>query len=236
MQTQIKGKFYGIGVGPGDPELLTIKGKRVLEEVDFIATPKTKGETASTALNIVAPYIEGKPLIELVMPMTKDKAVLEAAWADGAKTIMEYLEQGKNVAFITLGDASLFSTLMYVFRPVRDAGYEWELVPGITAPSAAAARLGCGLADGTEDLTIMAATTDLAKLEEAIVNHTNTVLMKGAAKWSQIAEILERHGLLAQTAAVERCTMQDERVFTDVKNMPEDLSYFLTAIIRKGSK
>jgi precorrin-2 methylase len=92
------------------------------------------------------------------------------------------------------------------------------------------------LADGTEDLTIMAATTDLAKLEEAIVNHTNTVLMKGAAKWSQIAEILERHGLLAQTAAVERCTMQDERVFTDVKNMPEDLSYFLTAIIRKGSK
>ena len=150
----MKGKFYGIGVGPGDPELLTIKGKRILEEADYIATPKTKGDSESTALHIVSPYIEGKEVIELVLPMTKDPAILEQAWNDGAKCIMEYLDQGKNVAFITLGDPSLFSTFMYVFRPVRAAGYAWEIVPGVTAPSAAAAKLGIGLADGKENIAI----------------------------------------------------------------------------------
>ncbi|MEE0776184.1 MAG: precorrin-2 C(20)-methyltransferase [Bacillota bacterium] len=232
----MKGKFYGIGVGPGDPELMTIKGKRILEEADYIATPKTKGDSESTALHIVSPYIQGKEVIDLVLPMTKDTAILEQAWNDGAKRIMEYLDQGKNVAFITLGDPSLFSTFMYVFRPVRAAGYEWEIVPGINAPSAAAAKLGIGLADGKENIAIMAATTDLEEVERTIANHDNTVLMKGAGKWQSIAEILEREGLTDRTAAVERCTMEGERIFPDIKEMPEDLSYFLTAIVRKGLK
>ena len=229
-----KGKFYGIGVGPGDPELLTLKGRRLLEEADCIAAPKTHGEAGSTALPLVEQFIAGKPLLELVLPMTHDKRQLEQAWADSAKAVMERLDAGQNVAFITLGDASLFSTLMYIFRPIKAAGYAWELVPGINAPSAAAARLGIGLADGKEDLAILAATADLAKVESTIASHSNTVLMKGAAKWPAIAEILERQGVLAKTAAVERCTMENERVFTDVSQMPEDLSYFLTAIIRKG--
>lgn len=231
---QKKGKFYGIGVGPGDPELLTLKGKRLLEAADCIATPKTKGEAASTALRIVAQFIEGKPLLELVLPMTHDQERLRQAWEDGAQAVMERLDAGEDVAFITLGDASLFSTLMYIFRPIKAAGYAWELVPGITAPSAAAARLGIGLADGTEDLAILAATADLAKVEQTIANHTNTVLMKGAGHWPAIEEILRRQGVLTKTAAVERCTMENERVFENVADMPEDLSYFLTAIIRKG--
>ena len=230
----MKGKFYGIGVGPGDPELLTIKCKRILEEADYIATPKTKGDSESTALHIVSPYIEGKEVIELVLPMTKDPAILEQAWNDGAKCIMEYLDQGKNVAFITLGDPSLFSTFMYVFRPVRAAGYAWEIVPGVTAPSAAAAKLGIGLADGKENIAILAATTDLENVERTIDNHDNTVLMKGAGKWEAIAEILKKKGLTEKTAAAERCTMEGERLFPDINEMPEDLSYFLTAIIRKG--
>jgi len=228
-----KGKFYGIGVGPGDPELLTLKGRRLLQAADCVATPKTKGEAGSTALGIVAQFIEGKPLLELVLPMTRDQEALRQAWADGAKAVMERLDAGQDVAFITLGDASLFSTLMYIFRPIKEAGYAWELVPGITAPSAAAARLGIGLADGTEDLAILAAATDLAKVERTIANHANTVLMKGAAQWPAIAEILRRQGVLDKTAAVERCGMANERVFNDVSEMPEDLSYFLTAIIRK---
>ncbi|MEG2405648.1 MAG: precorrin-2 C(20)-methyltransferase [Clostridiales bacterium] len=230
----MKGKFYGIGVGPGDPELLTIKGKRILEECDLIATPKTKGDKDSTALNIVSSYTNGKEVLELVLPMTKDEKVLQQSWADGAKKIMDLLDEGKNIAFITLGDPSLFSTFMYVFRPIKEAGYEWEVVPGINAPSATAAKLGTGLSDWKESLVIMAATADLDALEETIKNHDNTVLMKGASKWSDIAMILDKLGLTEKTAAVERCTMEGERVFTDITNMPEDLSYFLTAIIRKG--
>ncbi len=230
----MKGKFYGIGVGPGDPELLTIKGKRIIEECDIVATPKTKGDSDSTALHIVSPYTKGKEILELVLPMTKDEAKLQQAWEDGAEKIMALLDQGKNIAFITLGDPSLFSTFMYVYRPIKEAGYDWEIVPGINAPSATAARLGCGLADGKESLAIMAATTDLSAVEETIKNHDNTVLMKGAGKWPDIDAILEKLGVRDKTAAVERCTMEQERVFANIESMPEDLSYFLTAIIRKG--
>ena len=234
MEHKNKGKFYGIGVGPGDPELLTIKGRRILQEADYIAAPKTKGDSASTALNIVAPYIEGKEIIELVLPMTHNPQILQQAWADGAKRIMEYLEAGKSVAFITLGDPSLFSTFMYVFRPIQAAGYAWEIVPGINAPSAAAAKLGVGLADGKEDIAILAATTDLDKVSQTIDSHANTVLMKGVGKWEAIAAILAEKGLTEKTYAVERCTMENEHVFADITQMPEDLSYFLTAIIRKN--
>lgn len=232
----MKGKFYGIGVGPGDPELLTLKGKRILEEADIIATPKTKGDKESTALHIVSEFIKGKEVLELVLPMTKDHKKLEDAWEDGARRIEELLKEGKNIAFITLGDPSLFSTFMYVFRPIKEAGFDWEVIPGINAPSATAARLGCGLSDWKESLAIMAATTDIAAVEETIKNHDNTVLMKGAGKWQEIAEVLEKLNLTDKTMAVERCTMENERVFTDINNMPEDLSYFLTAIVRKGSK
>lgn len=231
----MKGKFYGVGVGPGDPELLTLKGKRVLSEANLIVTPKTKGDGDSTALRIVAPYIEGKTVIEQVLPMTKDKNILAKAWSDGAAEIMEYLDRGQNVAFITLGDPSLFSTFMYVFRPIRDKGYDWAIVPGISAPSAAAAALGCGLADGNESLAVLAATTDIEKVEETVVNHDNTVLMKGAGKWPDIAAVLKKHGLIKNTVAAEKCTMEDERIFANIEEMPEDLSYFLTAIVRKGS-
>ncbi|MGI5874569.1 MAG: precorrin-2 C(20)-methyltransferase [Bacillota bacterium] len=230
----MKGKFYGIGTGPGDPELLTLKGKRLLEECDIVAAPKTKGEKDSTALRIVAPYIEGKPLLELVLPMTKDRQKLEEAWAKGAEEIKALLDEGKNVAFITLGDPSLFSTFMYVFRPLKDAGYPWEIVPGINAPSATAARLGCGLSDWKESLAVTAATNDLEDLRETILSHDNTVLMKGAGKWSNIAALLEELNLTDKTGAVECCTMPEERAFPDIREMPEDLSYFLTAIIRKG--
>ena len=231
----MKGKFYGVGVGPGDPELLTLKGKRVLEEADYIVTPKTRGDNDSTALKIVASYIAGKPVIEQVLPMTKDPEILAKAWAAGAAEIMDYLDQGKNIAFITLGDPSLFSTFMYVFRPIRGKGYDWEIVPGINAPSAAAARLGCGLADGNETLAIMAATTDIRAVEETVVANDNVVLMKGAGKWQDIAAVLKKHGLSEKTVAAEKCTMAEERVFPDIENMPEDLSYFLTAIVRKGN-
>lgn len=232
----MKGTFYGVGVGPGDPELLTLKGKRILETADCIAAPKTKSASDSTALQIAGPYIGDKEVLELVMPMTSDTDRLQAAWDEGAKAIMERLDMGKNVAFITLGDPSLFSTFRYVFRPIQAAGYDWEIIPGINAPSAAAARLGDGLADGKESLAILAATNDLERVAEAIRQFDNIVLMKGATKWQTIAALLEREGVTACTSAAERCTMGDERIFHDITNMPEDLSYFLTAIIRKGKE
>lgn len=232
----MKGTFYGVGIGPGDPQLLTIKGKDVLERADIIAYPQSRGDHDSTALQIVAPYVAGKETLSFVLPMTKDAEALAAAWRDASLTIMAQLDQGKSVAFITLGDPSLFSTFMYVFRPIRERGYAWEIIPGVTAPTAAAAVLGCGLADSQESLAITAATADLAALEAIIAQHDNIVLMKGASRWEALSSLLEKMDLTDCTAAVEHCTMADQRVFQDIRQMPVDLSYFLTAIIRKGMK
>ena len=232
----MSGKFYGIGVGPGDPELVTLKAKRILEEADVIASPKSHGDNQSTAYHIVREFIGAKPRLDLVMPMVHNRQALEEAWQAAAKEIIGLLDEGKNIAFITLGDPSLFSTFSYLFDLIRASGYDWEIVPGIMAAAATAAKLGCGLADGGENLLIVAAHKDPDRLREAIAGHDNIVLMKGAGKWRDIAAIIEEAGLTAHTGAVERCTMAGERVFHSIEEMPEDLSYFLTAIIRKGKK
>lgn len=232
----MKGKFYGIGIGPGDPELITLKAKRILEEADIIAAPRSHGDKESVASHIVKEFITGKQKLDLVMPMVHNRQALEEAWRVAAKEIMGLLDEGKTIAFITLGDPSLFSTFSYLFQLIRDGGYDWEIVPGIMAAAATAAKLGSGLADGGENLLIAAAHKDPEKLRRAIAEHDNIVLMKGAGKWQDIAAILEEAGLTANTGAVERCTMEGERVFRHIEDMPEDLSYFLTAIIRKGKK
>ncbi|MEG1500581.1 MAG: precorrin-2 C(20)-methyltransferase [Clostridiales bacterium] len=230
----MKGIFYGIGVGPGDPELLTIKGQRLLQEADIIALPKTRGDKASTAWNIVKDLVGEKKLLDIIMPMTNNSQVLQEAWQNGAASIAEKLAEGYNVAFITLGDPSLFSTFNYLYQILLTKGYEAHIVPGINSPSATAAVLGCGLADGKENLIIMPACDDLSSLAHELEEHDNLVLMKGAASWKDIAAILETYGDKISVSGVELCGMENQRIFSSLQEIPLDgLSYFFTAIIRK---
>ena len=141
-----RGTLYGLGVGPGDPELLTLKAVRLLREADVIAAPD-KGSGEKTALTIVKDYIQGKPLLPCVTPMVRDQKVLDATHDQIADSICALLEEGKNVAFITLGDPTVYSTYMYVHRRVLERGYEAVLVPGVPSFCAAAARLGRSLTE-----------------------------------------------------------------------------------------
>ena len=148
-----RGILYGVGVGPGDPELLTLKARRILSEADVIAVPD-KGAGEKTALQILGDLVQGKETLPCSTPMVRDPAALERAQDSIAAELCGLLEEGKTVAFITLGDPSIYSTYLYIHRRVLAAGYEAKMVPGVPSFCAVAAQLGDGLCEGSDRLLI----------------------------------------------------------------------------------
>ncbi len=184
------GKFYGVGVGPGDPRLLTLQAVDVLQSVDLVAIPKSKLDRESVAWDIAKAHCPANVrLVELEMPMTSDQQVLAKAWQDGAQTLLTELKQGKSVAFITLGDPSLYSTYSYLLNILQyDLPQEYIVtVPGITAMSAAAAKINLPLATGDEPLLILPSTEDVGEF----LNFPNLVLMKVSRRLPEILTLLE---------------------------------------------
>ena len=184
------GKFYGVGVGPGDPQLLTLQAVNVLQMVDLVAIPKSKMERESVAWDIAKIHCPSNVrLVELEMPMTSDKQVLAKAWRDGAQTLLVELKQGKSVAFITLGDPSLYSTYSYLLNILQEELPQESIatVPGITAMSAAAAKINLPLATGDEPLLILPSTDDVGQF----LDFPNLVLMKVSRRLPEILTLLE---------------------------------------------
>ena len=176
----MKGKLFGIGVGPGDPELITVKAVNVLKEVDVVCVPQAMPGKPSLALKIAQDYLsEGIEILELVLPMTENQDDLERAWQEAGLKILEQLEKGKNVAFLTLGDPSIYSTYSYVSKVIkRKAPYiEIETIPGITSFSLAAAKAGVPLVEKDESLMILPV-GDRQALLDSLVGESNVVLMK----------------------------------------------------------
>jgi precorrin-2/cobalt-factor-2 C20-methyltransferase len=185
------GKFYGVGVGPGDPSLLTLRAVEVLQTVDIVAIPKSKLDRESVAWDIAKVHCPAKVrLIELELPMTADQEILEKAWRAGAETLLGELKQGKAVAFITLGDPSLYSTYSYLLNHLREELPPECLttVPGITAMSAAAAKINLPLATGDEPLLVLPSTEDV----DNFLDFPNLVLMKVSRRLSEILKLLEK--------------------------------------------
>lgn len=184
------GKFYGVGVGPGDPRLLTLQAVDVLQSVDLVAIPKSKLDRESVAWDIAKIHCPANVrLVELEMPMTSDQQVLAQAWQDGAQTLLAELKQGKSVAFITLGDPSLYSTYSYLLNILQEELPQdcIATVPGITAMSAAAAKINLPLATGDEPLLILPSTEDVGEF----LNFPNLVLMKVSRRLPEILTLLE---------------------------------------------
>ncbi len=228
-----RGILYGLGVGPGDPELLTVKAVRILREADVIAVPD-KGSGEKTALNIVKTYVEGKPLLPCSTPMVRDQAVLDAAHDEIAERICALLEEGKQVAFITLGDPTVYSTYMYVHRRVLARGYEAVLVPGVTSFCAVAARLGESLCERSDRLLIVPASHK--DVEDCLSVDANLVFMKAGREIGALKETLRSHGLLDRASLVENCGMEGERVWRRMADMPDDSGYFSVVIVKKGEE
>lgn len=225
-----RGILYGVGVGPGDPELLTLKAKRIITEADVIAVPD-KGSGERTALKIASSLVEGKPLLLCAAPMVRDQAQLEAAYRRNAEQVIAYLEQGKTVAFLTLGDPSIYSTYLYTHRLVAEAGYETQIIPGVPSFCAVAAALGGGLCEGSDRLLIVPASH--RDMEDCLSVDANLVFMKAGREIGALRATLADRGLLEGASMVENCGMETERVCPRFADAPEDSGYFSLVVVKR---
>ena len=228
-----KGTLYGVGVGPGDPELLTLKAQRVLSQADVIAVPD-KGTGEKTALNIIGNLAEGKPLLYCSAPMVRDPVQLEAAYTENAEKIAALLDDGKTVAFITLGDPSVYSTYLYIHRRVLAMGYEARIIPGVPSFCAVAAALGEGLCEGSDRLLIVPASHQ--DIGDCLTVDANYVFMKAGREIGKLRDTLAAHGLLDRAAMVENCGMETERVYPRFAGAPDGSGYFSVVLVKRDGR
>ncbi len=225
----MKGTLYGVGVGPGDPELLTLKALRVIREAPVVAVPAEKPEE-SVAYRIVRgafPELAQKELLPVPMPMTKDRERLRASHTAGAAAVERILEEGRDVAFLTLGDPTVYSTYLYVHRLVEADGYPTEIVSGIPSFCAVAARLNMGLVEKAELLHVIPSSYPV---EEALKLSGTRVLMKAGKKMGQVKEQLQ--GLSAQVRMIENCGMENEKIYRSAEEIPEDAGYYSLILVK----
>lgn len=227
-----KGTLYGVGVGPGDKELITVKAINVLKMADIIAFANAKSGN-NKAYDIVKEHIEGKEIIYIDMPMIKDKIELEKSHKAGAETIITYLDMGKNVAFATLGDVSIYSTYMYIHRIITSYGYNTIIIPGVTSFSASAARLNMSLCDGDTPLIIIPA--NYKDNKELLSLNATKVLMKSGSKLEQVKKEIEELGLIDNTFMVENCGMEQEKIYYDFSRVEGKTSYFSLIIVKEDN-
>lgn len=228
-----QGILYGVGVGPGDPELLTLKAQRVLRTADVIAVPD-KGAGEKTALTIIGDLAEEKELLLCPAPMVRDRKALDAARDGIASRIAAVLDQGRSVAFITLGDPTVYSTYLYIHKRVRALGYEAEIVPGVPSFCAAAAALGESLCEGSERLLIVPASHK--DVSDCLDTDANLLFMKAGRELGALREALEARGLLDRASLVERCGMEGERVCPSLSDAPEDCGYFTVVLVKRDGR
>ncbi|MBI4745606.1 MAG: precorrin-2 C(20)-methyltransferase [Deltaproteobacteria bacterium] len=232
------GKLYGIGVGPGDPELLTLKAVRVLREADVIAVPKSKEESDSIALSIVkgAVDLSKKETLELMFPMTKDKDVLRKAREEAAAAICGRLLAGKDVACITIGDPMFYSTFSYLIPlvKVRLPKAEIEIVPGISSVMASAAVTVTPLTEADERLAVIPATYESEKIRHILKTFDTVVLMKVNRVFEKILVLLNELRLKENAVFIERCGGDNQRVVNNLDSLKgEKLDYLSMVIVKK---
>lgn len=228
-EEEMAGKMYGIGVGPGDPELMTIKAVKRIKNCEVLAIPHEDKE-ACIAYRIVrqaVPEADEKECLCLPMPMTRDKEILRESHDQAAKAIMNCLDKGQNVAFITLGDVAIYSTCSYLLERLKRQGYEAELDSGIPSFCAAAARLGAPLVTGSEELHIIPAAY---QIQDSLKLPGIKVLMKAGSQMKKVKEEIRKSG--CEAVMVENCGLPDERVYEALEDMPDAPGYYSLLIVR----
>ena len=225
-----RGTAYGVGVGPGDPELMTLKACRLIKENEVIALPgKVPQETVAYKIAVAAvPELYEKELVPIVVPMVRDRELLKESHRRAADTIERYLDEGKNVVYLTLGDPTIYCTFSYIQHLLEADGYNVELVSGIPSFCAAAAVLKTSLTEWDQELHVIPA---LHNTEGKLELPGSYVLMKSASHMADVKEMLRRSGHVVQ--GVENCTMENQRIYRSLEEIPDDAGYFSLLIAKE---
>lgn len=224
--------FYGIGVGPGDPDLLTIKATKILANVDIILLPEAKKNAGSVAWQIAQPYLQAN--IEqrtFVFPMTADPAQLASIHQEHAQALLPHLQQGKNIAMLTLGDPMLYSTYSYLAQALQQLGAKVESIAGIYSFALASNQLHLPLVQGNEKLAVVADFTP--ETQQHISQFDSVVCMKVSAYYQQLKHFLDQHPQW-QFNLVTNAGKPNQIMSTNTEILNEKPHYFSTAILRKN--
>lgn len=235
--------LYIIGIGPGDPDLLTRKAFLVLNECQAIAAPSSSREGTSTALSIVdqAMDISRKEIHQLHFPMEKihgdsgPSSDVQKAWVKAAEQVLSLLAEGKNVAFPTLGDPAIYSTGYYLYETILALRPETKVsfIPGISAMSACSATTGIPLCLGDDKLAVIPATFSMHDIRQTLENFDTIIFMKVHRVLDELIALLQELDLLDCAVLVERAGMENECIHTKLSDIREQVHYFSTILVRK---
>lgn len=229
-------KLYAIGVGPGDPELLTLKAHRILRQVETVYVPKSRKSNTSVALEIAGEYIPPSTKIEyLYMPMIESREELNRCWEEAARTVLQGLERG-DAAFLTLGDPLTYSTATYLVEALwrLDSTAEVVFIPGITSFNACAARLGMPLVEGNETLVVVPSAGTEDYLRKVFTTHDSCILLKVSRAYDTVLKVLEELDLKDRAVFVSRCGSHREQVVRDLDSLKDKKIDYLSLMIVKG--
>jgi len=233
------GTLYGIGVGPGDPDLITLKSTKVLNRVDVVFAAASTKNSHSLAVNIAKPHIPETTSIRMLsFPMTKDEKETRAAWAANARIIIKELVQGKDVAFLTVGDSMTYSTYGYILKHIKTSApyIAIESIPGITSYQAAAARLNTPLVEGEESLLITSGVKGGDRLRQFSCKPENVVFLKAYRNVTDIISAVDETELFQDCVGISKCGLPGEEIVTDLKELTNRPPNYWTLIIAKQKK
>lgn len=231
MEQRMTGTFYGVSVGPGDPELLTLQAVRLLRQCPVLAAP----QTASGQMLALGAELDGKTILPLQFAMSRDAAVLRASHETAASAVRPFLDAGQDVAMLNLGDVSIYATFGYLQEILQAQGYATAMAAGVPSFCAAAARLNQPLTGGMDaPLTIAPG----SRADEVLDAPGTKVLMKTGRQLPALLDTLDAHGALSRSALVCSCGLPDEMIFPDLSTArpPQDGSkagYFATVLVKE---
>lgn len=228
-----KGKLYGIGVGPGDPDLITIKAVRILKSVSAIFAASSTKNDYSLARNIICKHAPNANIETLPFPMNNDKVVLQKAWERNAKIVLKALSERGDVAFVTLGDPMTYSTFSYLLKTVRNIESQTnvEIIPGITSYQAAASMANIPLAQGDQSLVVVSGAKGSDKLVQTLKQVDNIVILKTYKYFDKIYETLANLDLLDQSTFFSKLGLPGEEIVRNVKTLKSATTSYLSLII-----
>ncbi|WP_371504368.1 precorrin-2 C(20)-methyltransferase [Nitrosopumilus adriaticus] len=191
--------LIGIGVGPGDVELLTVKAVKAIQNADIIMCPASNEERPSIALSVVSPIIDkskNQKIVKLIFPMTKDKDILEDTWKRNAKIMAETVLTGKNVVYLTVGDPFLYSTWIYMHKDLKENYPEMDIsvIPGIVSMFTFASKVGVSVAEGAEKVAIIPSCYDLSSVKEIAKHSESMIFLKDGRYFDQVIQVLRESG------------------------------------------
>jgi len=239
-----QGTFYVVGVGPGDPQLMTLRAVKKLEQCDVWFVPSAFENGGSMALKIASGVVspKGKEILSHRFPMKQvhrgqsPDPEVKAAWQEAAVTISKCLESGKDVVFPTLGDPAIYSTGFYVCETLQENGspFRVEIVPGVSAIGASSAVSGVPLCLGDERLVVIPATFENSRIEELLALSDVVVFMKVYKVMDRLVALLDKLGLVDNAVLVERCSLPDQRIVKDIRSaVGKEIHYFSTMVVRR---